>query len=349
MTFDEVKQMFQDSRIALGCSSKTLAWYKHMTSRYGEWLTKNNLTYDTVKLLHLQQYLSSLRTQYSVNTVKQTATAIITFYRWCMEIELIEQDPTVKLKRPKVPDKIQPVVARSYVEHLLASFEMYTWLDYRDKLIVQILFCTGLRISECTNLRVQDVDLVQRRFAIVGKGSKLRYQPFPPELVEPLREWLERWRPPIPNVEWLFFSATNRGMVRGAITAQAVRNAIRKRAEAAALSWVTLHGYRRGFAVDMLKHGASTRLVQKLLGHSNVATTELYLRLSPDDTQEMFDETWEELATDPAPEQPKAIEKPPANRFARRFEQIETPTERLQHEAGTTVTFTFWASDGGER
>lgn len=291
----DVFSRFLSSRIALGCSPKTLTWYKHMTGKYAAWLVENGHTYDSVRLFDLYEYLACLRAQYAPNTVKQTATALITFYRWCVEVELIERDPTVNLKRPRVPDQIQPVAARSYVQHMLNKINLYTWLDYRDRLMIQILFCTGLRVSECANLRVQDVDIEARRFAVSGKGGKIRYQPFPPALVEPLGEWLEKWRPPIPGVEWLFFSATPRGSVKGAITTQAVRNALRKRAEDAALDWVSPHGYRRGFAVDMLKHGASTRLIQKLLGHASIATTERYLNLSPDETQAMFDEIWEDL------------------------------------------------------
>lgn len=287
--------LFLDSRLALGCVPKTITWYKHMTTRYAEWLAQKGYTYNSVKVFHLYEYLAHLRERYSPNTIKQTATALITFYRWCVDVELIDHDPTLKLKRPRVPEQIQPVAARSYVQHMLNKINLYTWLDYRDKLIIQILASTGLRVSECTNLRVQNVDMEGRRFAVVGKGGKIRYQPFPAELVEPLQEWLDRWRPPIPGVEWLFFSATPRGSVRGAITTQAVRNALRKRAEDAALDWVPPHGYRRGFAVDMLKHGASTRLIQKLLGHASIQTTERYLNLSPDETQEMFDELWEDL------------------------------------------------------
>lgn len=295
MLSDDVFAMFLESRLALGCTTKTIAWYKYVVRHFVKWLADKRYTYDSVKLIHLQQYLAYLRESYSPNSVRQTATALITFYRWCMLVELIAVDPTIGLKRPKVPDVIQPVAARSYVQHMLDKIKLYTWLDYRDRLIILILFCTGLRISECAGLRVQDVNLDERRLAIIGKGGKLRYQPFPSELVEPMNEWIKKWRPPIPNVEWMFFSATPRGTVRGPITKQAIYDTMRRRAEEAALDWIPPHGYRRGFAKDMLKHGASTRLIQKLLGHASIQTTEKYLDLSTDETHEMYDDLWEEL------------------------------------------------------
>lgn len=291
----DVFASFLDSRVALGCAVKTVKWYKFQLGHFHRWITENNLTYDTVRLIHLQQFLAYFRGIYSAATVRQAATAIIAFYRWCMEVEILDKDPTVKLKRPKVPDTIQPVAARSYVKHMLDKIKLYTWVDHRDKLIIRILFSTGIRIGECVNLRVQDVDLLERRLSIVGKGGKMRRVPFPEDLIDSLEQWLHLWRPPVEDCEWLFFSATSRGTVRGPITVQAVYGTMKKRAEDAALDWVPPHGYRRGFAVDMLKHGASTRLVQALLGHASVQTTEKYLRLSPDDTQEMYDELWEKL------------------------------------------------------
>ena len=295
MSADEIFALFLDSRVAAGCAVKTIKWYKFQLGHYQRWLTDNQQRYNTVKLLHLQQFLASLRGRYSSSTVRQAATAVITFYHWCMQVELLDKDPTVNLKRPKVPENIQPVAARSYVLHMLDKIELLTWVDHRDKLIIRILFSTGIRIGECVNLRVQDVHLEDRRLAIVGKGGRVRYAPFPDELVEPLSQWLTLWRPPVKACDWLFFSATSRGTVRSPITRQAVYDTMKRRAVDAALDWVPPHGYRRGFAVDMLKHGASTRLVQALLGHASIQTTEKYLRLSPDQTQEMFDELWEDL------------------------------------------------------
>lgn len=175
MSTDDMFALFLDSRLAAGCVPRTISWYKFFLKRYGAWLIENNRTYDTVKLIHLQQYLASLRTRYQPNTVRQTATALITFYRWCIEVEMLTVDPTIKLKRPRVPDVIQPVAARSYVQHMLNKINLYTWLDYRDKLIIQILFCTGLRVSECAKLCVKDVDLDNRRLAIprrIGGAAK---------------------------------------------------------------------------------------------------------------------------------------------------------------------------------
>lgn len=346
MSYEEAAKLYINSKIAQGCAKNTIEWYSHMTRYYGKWLAENNRTFDTVKLVDLQQYLLSLRARYSPATVRMSSTSLITFYRWAMDVELITTDPTVKLKRTKVPDLILPVAARSYVQHLMDSIKLWTWVDFRDKLIIQILFSTGVRISECTNLKVPDVDFEKRRLSIVGKGGKLRYQPFPEELVQPLKEWIERWRPAVPVEEspWMFFASTSRKSLRGPVTNQAIYSALKSRAETAALDWVPPHGYRRGFAVDMLSNGASTRLVMSLLGHASVVTTEKYLRLSPDLVHTEFDKKWQDLSQ-PTEAQPPATQ-PPVKRHPLQKETssrapVHAPTAPASEDA---VTFIFWSS-----
>lgn len=300
MPDSDVFDLFLDSRVALGCSIKTIKWYKFHLRHYGDWLAANSHTYTTTKLLDLQMFLAHMRKSYSASTTRQAATTLICFYRWCIEVELIVKDPTIHLKRPKVPEHIPPIAARSYVQHMLEKIRLVTWIDHRDKLIIHILACTGLRVSECANLRVVDVDMNARRLAVLGKGSRVRFQPFPHELVQPLFQWLHVHRPQVLDSDgkpapWLFFSATSRGTVRGPITKQAIYETMKTRAENAALDWIPPHGYRHGFAVEMLKMGASTRLIQALLGHANIATTEKYLKISPDLVQGMFDELWQDI------------------------------------------------------
>lgn len=286
--------LFLNSRVAVGCAERTIIWYRYMTVRYQNWLAETDHTFDTVGLLDLQDFVVAMRGRYSPSTASQITTVVKTFYHWCIEVKLLVENPALNLRKPKVPDTIPRVAARSYVQHMLEKIKYITWMDRRDSLIIRTLFCTGIRIAECAALRVADVNLENRQLSIIGKGSKLRIQPYPEQLSHPLWQWINLHRPPL-DVPWLFFSATSRGGVRGAITIQGIRDVLRRRAEDAALDWIPPHGYRHGFAVDMLRNGASTKLVQALLGHASIETTERYLKLSPDLVQEMFDEKWKEL------------------------------------------------------
>jgi integrase/recombinase XerD len=287
------------SRQAIGCVDRTIIWYRWMLCRYQDWLTETNHTFDTVGLLQLQEFTVTMRNQYSPSTASQMATVLITFYRWCAESKLIAEDPTKKFKKPKVPDTIPSIVARSYVQHMLNKIRPIVWTDHRDRCLNLLMFSTGLRVTEVVELRLDSIDLDAKRITVLGKGGKLRIQPISDQLAPVLWQWLNTHRPqaqdeagkPLP---WLFFAASGRSYVRGPVTSQGIRDILRRCAEAAALDWKSQHAYRHGFAVDLLKKGASTRLVQKLMGHANIETTEKYLKLSPDDVQSMFDGLWVE-------------------------------------------------------
>lgn len=294
MSADDVFARFITSRVAAGCAETTLTWYRYMLRRFSEWLSANSLTYDTAKLIHLQEFQAHLRKQYAPSTVHQATTAIITFYRWLVEVELITTDPTLRLRRPRVPDSQPSVVTREYVTQLLASIQINVWMDYRDKLIIRLLFSTGIRLNECATLKIEHVELRNRRLSILGKGKRHRYVPVPRDLLPPFVNWLEHQRPPSP-LPFVFLSSDARGAVRGAVSPNTIYYALKRREEEAGLDVRSAHNFRRGYAVDILLSGASTRLVQELLGHSSVQITERYLRLTPEATQGMFDDLWKPL------------------------------------------------------
>lgn len=283
--------LFLRSRVALGLSKASVDWYRYMCKRYARWLEYAGHTIDSVKRLDLDGYQAWLRERYSPSTVHQCTTAVITFYRWLVEVELIDHDPTVKLKRPKVPDHIPPSVAREYVLHLLDSIQPTGWMDWRDKLAIRILFSTGMRIGELVALTLADLDLDRNFFIVTGKGGKRRYCPFGEDLCQPLYQWVHVQRP-LTHHPYLLLSTKNGGAVRGGMTVNGLYDVLRRRCEAAAMVWKSPHAYRHGFALYMIEHGASTRLVQTILGHARLETTERYLQMSPQLVQGMFADIW---------------------------------------------------------
>lgn len=109
----DVFALFLDSRVALGCASRTIVWYRHMIGHYQDWLTETDRIYDQVKLLDLQQFVVAMRNRYSPSTASQLTTVVKTFYHWCIDVGILTVDPTLRLKKPKVPDQIPRVAARS--------------------------------------------------------------------------------------------------------------------------------------------------------------------------------------------------------------------------------------------
>jgi integrase/recombinase XerD len=284
---------FIDSRIAVNCSPATIAWYRYHFKRLRKWMEAEGKTIERLTPVDIQRFLAWLRGErYSASTVSQAHGAMVTFYRWAVnEAEVLTVDPTAKLRRPTIPDYIPPIVARDYVSHMLATIKLNVWMDHRDKLIINLLFCTGIRAGECARLKVRDVDENIRVLHVIGKGGHHRFTPYPEDLRAPLWTWITAQRP-VCDFEELFLTSTRSGSVKGPCNAQTIYWICKRRAAEAAMDFYSPHAYRHGFAVDMLIHGASTRLIQKLLGHSDIKTTERYLNLAPQLIQGMFDEIW---------------------------------------------------------
>lgn len=288
---------FFASRRAKGCSENTITWYRYNFKRFDIWLRENNRQIETFTALDFERFKAWLRENgYSVSTVAQAHGALVTLYKWALTMELVTVDPTVKSERPHIPTYIPSVVARDYVRHMVERIELNTWIDHRDKIMIELLFCTGIRAGECAALRVADVrggEGELRTLTVTGKGGHQRLVPYPEELRVPLWQYINVHRPVTKNPH-LFLASNRSGGVRGKMNSQTVYWICKRRATEAAMAMVmSPHAYRHGFAVDMLRNGASTRLVQVLLGHSDIKTTERYLTLVPELVQEMFDGIWD--------------------------------------------------------
>lgn len=288
----ELISAFISSRVAFGCSDATVTWYRYMLKRFTKWLDTTGKEVQTITPVDFNAFIASLREKYSPSTVAQAHGALVTFYKWLVEYEFVESDPTRKAKRPKVPDYIPPIVARDYARHMIERIQPVIWVDWRDRVIIHLLFCTGIRVGECARLKLSDIDQSNRRLTIHGKGEKGRFVPYPEELAAPLWQWVTVHRP-VTDYAAAFLSSNPSGGVRGPISIQTVQLLLKRRAAEASIDFKSPHAFRHGFAVDMLRNGASTRLVQMLLGHSDIKTTERYLQLAPDLMQSMFDEVWE--------------------------------------------------------
>lgn len=284
--------LFLESRVALGLSSNTIHWYKLHLGHFKGWLEQEHIGLLTLTPLQFQSFIVTQRNRYSPATTSQAYGAVHAFYRWLVEMDVLPNDPTRKQKRPKIPDILPSVVARDYLVHLLDSIRLHCWVDYRDRCILELLFCTGVRVGEVRRLLLSDVNMEQRSLLIHGKGPKDRVVFYPEDFRLRLWQWVYVHRPATTYNE-LFLSSKNNLSVRGPLATTTVYNLLLNRVAAAAVEWKSPHAYRHGFAVDMLRNGASTRLIQQLLGHSEIRTTERYLRLVPEMTQGMFDAIWD--------------------------------------------------------
>lgn len=231
----------------------------------------------------LRAYLAELtQAQYSERTVNRRLSALRSFFAWLVREGKTTEDAAAAVSSPKISKSLPHVMSDGQVRHLLAVCEGTDPKDIRDKAILELMYASGARISEVSNLNTGDVDFARAQVRLFGKGSKERIVPLYPAALSALSEYLEKVRPALalkkkaPQEQALFLSTRGRRM-----SAAALRAVFEKRvAEAGLDPSLTPHAMRHTFATVLLDGGADLRSVQELLGHENLATTQIYTHVS---------------------------------------------------------------------
>ena len=201
------------------------------------------------------------------------------FYRYCLRERLIDADPTLRLDPPKRVPRFPKTLSETDVEALLAAPDAATPLGQRDRAMLEALYATGLRVSELVGLKLFEVDLQAGVVRVFGKGSKERLVPLGEEAVSSLRGYLSSSRKILlgkRSSDALF--VTGRG---GGMTRQAFWHLIRRYgARAIPGKKLSPHVLRHAFATHLINHGADLRVVQLLLGHADISTTQIYTHVA---------------------------------------------------------------------
>jgi len=201
------------------------------------------------------------------------------FYRYCLRERKIDADPTLRLDPPKRTPRFPKTLSEADVEALLNAPDAATPLGQRDRAMLETLYATGLRVSELVAMKLFEVDLQAGVVRVLGKGAKERLVPLGEEAVSKVREYLSSSRKILlgkRSSEALF--VTGRG---GAMTRQAFWHLIRRYgARAIPGKGLSPHVLRHAFATHLINHGADLRVVQLLLGHADISTTQIYTHVA---------------------------------------------------------------------
>jgi integrase/recombinase XerD len=202
------------------------------------------------------------------------------FYRWQIGRGRIFIDPTLKLANPARPSRLPKVMSEKQVDALLEAPDLDTPLGQRDRAMLETLYASGMRVSELVNLKIHEVGFNEGVVRVIGKGSKERLVPLGEQAIDWLTDYLKLARPEIlkgQQSEDLFVTA--RG---GAMTRQAFWQLIKRYAPQAGIdaSKLSPHVLRHAFATHLLNHGADLRVVQLLLGHADITTTQIYTHVA---------------------------------------------------------------------
>jgi len=259
-----------------GLAANTEDAYKSDLMSFIEYLDGAGITtFDDIQRSDINAYIRSLRKQNLAPTsVTRKIASLRGWFKWMMGMNLITQDPTVAVEQPKLSKHLPKVLSVAEVDAILAQD-----LPKVQKAMLEILYATGLRVSELANLKKQSVNLKHSYVRCFGKGSKERIVPIGKVAKEALLTYLDEREVIIEKnnleTDFLFLNPDGRK-----ITRQDIYDLIRKLGETVIRKHITPHTLRHSFATHMLENGADLRIVQELLGHSDVATTQLYTHVS---------------------------------------------------------------------
>ncbi len=273
-------------RVERGRSPNTIASYERDLRRFAESVGNSQLR--NVRAQHIEDHHRLLEeTGLAPASVARAMTAIRGFYRWMASEEILVADPTADVEISKVPRRLPKGLAENEIDALLSTVDASDPVSRRDRAIIEVLYGTGMRISECVHLSLDDVDLDAALLRVTGKGDKQRLVPVGRYADESLRSWFDatgrtalapaRWRSR--NDERAVF-LNQRG---SRLSRQGMWGVLKKRgAEVGLSSRLSPHVLRHSCATHMLDHGADIRTVQELLGHVSVSTTQIYTAVSQD-------------------------------------------------------------------
>jgi len=264
-----------------GLAKATLDSYRSDLGRLAGWLAEHgHEALLDIRETTLTAFIAHLARQTRASSQARYLSTLRRFYRWQVGRGRLVSDPTLKLANPSLPSRLPKVMSEKQVESLLDAPDLDTPIGLRDRAMLETIYATGLRVSELVNLKLHEVGLADGVLRALGKGSKERLVPLGQLAIEWITRYLHEARPDIlhgQQSDALFVTA--RG---GAMTRQAFWQLIKRYALVACIDPAKLspHVLRHAFATHLLNHGADLRVVQLLLGHADISTTQIYTHVA---------------------------------------------------------------------
>jgi integrase/recombinase XerD len=271
-----------------GLAKNSLSAYRIDLRHFGHWLGDQGLELDRVERIHIVKYFQALRAAgISARSVARALAAIRGMYRFLVAERHLRVDPTENLENPKLWSTLPKSLQPEEVEALLAAPQLDTNEGIRDRAMLELLYATGLRVSELVRVRVDEVVMDAGFLRTLGKGSKERIVPFGDAARDAIAHYMELARPHHDkyNDPHLFLTIRCRPMTRQAFWVK-----IGKYARAAGIkTHISPHMLRHSFATHLLENGADLRSVQMMLGHADISTTQIYTHVSRARLQKMYE------------------------------------------------------------
>ena len=264
-----------------GLSQNTVQSYRLDLNALCDWLEKNDLLLETLDAVDLQGFLGERLAQgYKASSTARLLSAVRKLFQYLYREKYRTDDPGALLSSPKLPSRLPKYLSEQQVSDLLNAPNVEIPLELRDKAMLELLYATGLRVTELVSLTIENMNLQQGAVRVIGKGNKERIVPMGEEAAYWLRQFVLYGRPQLLNgqsTDIVFPSRRAKPMTRQTFWHRIKHYAILADINADALS---PHVLRHAFATHLVNHGADLRVVQMLLGHSDLSTTQIYTHVA---------------------------------------------------------------------
>ena len=261
-----------------GYSKNTITSYKTDIKKYFEYInTKNKKYYE------IEKYVQSLsKSKYAKSTVNRKIVSISSFFNWCINQKKLNIKDIKQIKNIKTERKLPTILTSNYINNLLDTIPTSTSKEIRDRTIIEILYSSGLRVSELTNLKVNDLKN-NKSLKVLGKGNKVRILPMTDKSFNYMNLWISKYRSEYKNEKsgnYIFL-----GVRGGKISDREIQRIVNLRLG------TFPHSIRHTFATHLLDGGADLRVVQEMLGHTDPSTTQIYTHVSKKQLKEKYKRT----------------------------------------------------------
>ena len=278
--YQEIGEYLEYLELEKGLSQNTLDAYRRDLENFSDSLDNDSI--GSIDRLTINTYVRSLKDKhYAPTSVIRKVASLRGFFKWVTSVGILEKNPASTLEQPKVPQRLPKVISIKDVEEIL-----HNNLTPLEHVIIELLYSCGLRVSELVNLKTNDIDLSSKYVRCFGKGSKERIIPIGETAKSIIKEYLPSRELLIKkynlNTKKLLISENGRYVTR-----QDIYTLVHKQGELIHKN-ISPHTLRHSFATHLLENGADLRIVQELLGHSDVSTTQLYTHISKKRLKEVY-------------------------------------------------------------
>lgn len=293
ISFYEFSDFKYHLQIVKRLSKNTIQAYMTDLELYGEFIKKYQLDVKfiiDVQKEHIEKYIASLkRADFSKQSIARKIIAIKEFHKFLCAEKISDEDPAKFIELPKASKPLPVVLNKEEIAKMLDSIELKTPLGLRNKAMIETLYASGLRISELVGLKTSDIHLREKYIVVVGKGNKERMVPLGEMAILALRNYIEKGRPLLAKKPGniLFYNYQGNPISRQSLYKYIVKLA----AENGITKEISPHTIRHSFATHLLEGGTDLRIVQELLGHEDISTTQIYTHIDRLRLKEMYEHT----------------------------------------------------------